>query len=197
MNKKGFSKVVELLDNIGIWISAALIIFTMFYVALDVLGRLLFKTSIGGGTEALICLITVWIGYMALSYTTKTGGHVAMTFVSDKLYGRVKLADDIIVSLITLIFYVFMVYATWKAFMADFTANTIVDATFSFKLRLWWGKIAMPVGCAVQILASLSVIIEKIYSWKQGVFPGKKLSIQEEIKAEEKAKEIGKEEKKS
>lgn len=185
MKRNPLSKCVEILDNIGIWVSAACIIFTMFYVSADVLGRLLLKRTIGGGTEALICLITVWVAYMSLSYTTKTGGHVAMTFFSGKLYGRAKLIDEIFVSSMTLLFYVVMFYAAWKMFMTDFTHNTIVDATFSFKLRLWWGQIAMPIGCAVQVLASLGSILENIYDLIHGNLPQKELTIQEEIKAEE------------
>ena len=187
MKQNPLSRFVEKMDNVGIWIAAAGIIFTMFYVAIDVLGRLIFKVTIGGGTEALVCLITVWVGYMSLTYTTKTGGHVAMSFFSDKLYGKKKLYDEIFISLITLIFFVFFTYAALKAWHNDFVKNTIVDASFSFKLRLWWGEIAMPIGTIAQIIASLSTILEKAYCLRHGILPEKTVTIQDEVKMQEAA----------
>jgi len=188
LKQNPLSRFVEKMDTVGIWIAAVGIIFTMFYVAIDVLGRLIFKVTIGGGTEALVCLITVWVGYMSLTYTTKTGGHVAMSFFSDKLYGKKKLYDEIFISLITLIFFIFFTYASLKAWHNDFVKNTIVDASFSFKLRLWWGEIAMPIGTIAQIIASLSTIVEKIYCLRHGILPEKTITIQDEVKMQEKAK---------
>lgn len=162
------TKIVNTLENICIWISAALIVFTMFYVGADVLARLLFKVTIGGGTEALICLVTVWVAYMALPYTTRTGGHVSMSFVSDRLHGKAKLIDNIFISVVSCAFFVIATYATFKMFRGDLRNNTIVDATFPFKLRLWWGELAMPIGCGIQILACLCSIVQNINRFVRG-----------------------------
>lgn len=162
MKADPITRFVSKLEDICVWISAALIVFTMFYVALDVLARLLFKTSIGGGTEALICLVTVWVAYMAVPYTTRIGGHVSMSFLSDRLHGKVKLIDNIFISVVSCVFFILLTYATFKMFVGDFTSNTIVDAAFPFKLRLWWGRLAMPIGCVIQVLACLCTVVKNV-----------------------------------
>ena len=169
MKADPITRFVTKLEDICVWISAALIVFTMIYVTLDVVARLVFKTSIGGGTEALICLVTVWVAYMAVPYTTRTGGQVAMSFVSDRLRGKAKLIDNIFISVVSCVFFIILTYATYQMFMGDFANNTIVDATFPFKLRLWWGRLAMPIGCIIQVLACLCTIVKNVRMLASGV----------------------------
>lgn len=160
---QSISRVFSKVETALAWIGGLGIMFTMFYVAIDVLARFLFKTSIGGGTEQLVSMITVLVGYAPLAYTMAGNGHVTMTAVTDHLHGRAKLLNAMWVSLFCAAFCLLMLYVTGKAgFLRAYSTKEIVDALFPFKLYIWYGKLGQPIGLCAVTLTSVIMFIHSL-----------------------------------
>ncbi len=154
-----FSKIETALA----WVGGCGIMVTMFYVSIDILARLVFKTSIGGGTTQLVSMITVLVAYSPLAYTLRQKGHVTMTVLTDRLKGRAKILSDIWVYFFCTLFFLGMLYITGKAgFLRAYGSREVVEASFPFKLYLWYGKIGQPIGTAVMMVTSFLMFIRSL-----------------------------------
>jgi TRAP-type C4-dicarboxylate transport system permease small subunit len=156
---KKFSPVVKCFA----WLGGFSIFFSMIYVTADILTRLLFKSSIGGGTDQLVSMITVFVAYMPLAYTMAQKGHVTMTIFTGKLNGKKKIINDMWVGLFCTVFFVVFFYMTLKSgFMRAYTTGEIIETSFSFKLYIWYGKIALPIGTLIMAVTCFLMFVDSL-----------------------------------
>jgi TRAP-type C4-dicarboxylate transport system permease small subunit len=182
------AKRFEIIGTVLAWVGGAAIFFTMVYVTADVAARFLLKISIGGGTDQLVSMVTVFVGYMPLSYTMAKNGHVTMTVLTDRMKGRKKLVTNMWIGFYCTLFFLLMFYVNYNiGFIRSFATKEIVEASFSFKLYLWYGRIALPIGIASMIVTSFFMFLDALVN----LINYKKWNVAEQLAASKNAQTNG------
>jgi len=104
---KRFIRLVEILNNVSGYLSALLVLFSIGLIAVHVFARRVLNSPLLFGEE-VSCYLLLWMTFLGLAYTMKTGGHVRVDVFVRRFSDRSKLLfhklPNILGILFTLIF---------------------------------------------------------------------------------------------
>jgi len=153
---------VERLASIG---SGYLITFLMLLVVCDVIYRFTLSKSIAGA-YTLSEMIMVGICFLALSFTQKEKGHVAVDFVVVRLEGKPYQTMEIISSLLSFVICVLLFYrATIEARIAVdirlVTSGIVEWPAWPLKIVVAFGFLLLGIRVAIQLSQQIYFAFKK------------------------------------
>lgn len=155
-NRKGtLGKILGLSS----WIGIAFILLIMAVVAADVFMRYTFNAPIAGAME-YCALFMSWVAYIAIGNTMYTGGHMQMTSFYDKYPPKFKCIANVIIALFGCVLFTLVMTSSWTAFIKSFTTKEMMQS--SRVVYYWIGKLALPIGSFLFVVAGVGLIIENI-----------------------------------
>ena len=116
------ANIIHKINNWVTYISVAVLLIMVFFVAADVIGRYLFDRPILGGMEIQELMMVVII-FLALGITTFDKQHVYVELLVIRLKGRTLAIVNSIATLASLIFIALLIWQTAKNGLNDLTSE--------------------------------------------------------------------------
>lgn len=155
-----FSRTVKKLSDIINEVANWGIVLSMILVVLNVILRAVFKRPILG-TYEYVCFLAAIIVGCGIAYCAAVDGHIAISFILEKLKKRTQNVIEVITSVITLLG---MLVFTWRMFLyaARLAANNEVSPTTQtpFYLFIYITAIGFLVLCLVLLDKAIKALKE-------------------------------------
>lgn len=121
-----------------------LILAITLIIVVDAGGRFLFDKPLLGGVEISKVLLA-WILFCSLTWSLLQGAIVQVTMVIGRLPTRLYLVFEVLIAILSLLFFGLVVYAGWLQFWESFVVGEEMAAPIW--VPFWLAKLAVPVGC--------------------------------------------------
>ncbi len=124
----------------------------MLLTTADAGGRYLFNRPILAAFEITTNYLMVAAIFLALPHAYRTGANIRVTFLADRLRGPVKLAVNLLVQLVSMLYCAALVFATARQ-----AYNMLVTRTMLTNLDLpqWPGHLVVSIGLFLTTLLML------------------------------------------
>jgi len=147
------------------FVGVYLILFLMFLITADVLGRYLFSFPILGTYDAGQNLM-VFIVFFCLAYAKKMGSHVRVTSVVQLLSERNQKLVETWVHLVGIFFFVLIAYAGWGAAIESYNKNEGFVQLWYFDILfpIYPAKFGLVLGAVIMVSQMAFDLIENLAS---------------------------------
>lgn len=146
-------------NNAQIAISGGITLFLTIWITLDITKRFFTGTPLPV-TYNLSEMLLGWIIFIPMAYTLVVGQHVRVTILTDRLRPRWRLASDIFVYLVALVFFGTLTYYAWPFFWSSFSIREIIAP--GVFLPWYMGKITLFIGMLLITAMCLLYILDRI-----------------------------------
>ena len=99
-------------------------------------------------TEELARYLLILVTVLGIGKVSKTGDHLGVFFIRDRLKGRVKATVYIFNILVSILFTIVMIYATYRAYIQNYDTR----GTLLLWFRVRWLYLAMDFGCVLMLV---------------------------------------------
>lgn len=148
-------KVMQTIERCVYWIVVVLTGLLVVLVSVNVFARYVLSTGILWAEE-VTRLVFVWMVFLGAFLALCQDGHLAITFVTDRLPARGALVVRIAVGLLTAIF--LGVVAHYGALLVRQTLN-FGRTTPILGISAAWGYLSVPVSCVLMLLKTLQRLL--------------------------------------
>ena len=152
--------VVKLLLVIG----AGILALMMFLTVVDVVGRYVFNMPIDGAFELTEFMMAIFVPF-ALVYCERQKSHIAVDLVFDKLPKAISLIIEIIVVVMTMIYFAIIgwqsVLAVGEEYANSIKSTVLLISTYPFFIPLLIAFFLLAVLLLVHLLGTLSTVKRK------------------------------------
>jgi TRAP-type C4-dicarboxylate transport system permease small subunit len=139
--------------------STALILFTMCFVALEIIMRHWFNAPIQGHLELSSLFVPV-IVFAAVSYTQSQNAHVGMTLIVDNLPEGVKNKVEIFTLCLTILTCAVLAYFSFKFTYGEWEIDNVTE-TPPYWLT-WKSAVFIPIGYSLIAMRCLLQMVHRI-----------------------------------
>jgi TRAP-type C4-dicarboxylate transport system permease small subunit len=139
----------------------------MLLTTADAGGRYLFNRPITGAYEITTNYLMIAAIFMALSFGYREGAYIRVTFLADRLPGKVKLAVNYLVQTVSMLYGVLLIIATYQQALRVISDHTTLSS-LDF-IPLGPAYVIVPVGLFFMSLAML-LDIGKVRKGKSPLF---------------------------
>lgn len=143
------------LDKATQWVCIALILLMSVEVLIAVFFRYALNAPIKWGEE-LARLIMVWAGLLGISIALKSGEHIGLEMLTNRLSGRSLYLVKLIVNL--MIFAFLLVLFTWGVVICR---EAWVSFMPGLQISWTWSHLAVPVTAAIQLVHIFAWLVEQ------------------------------------
>jgi TRAP-type C4-dicarboxylate transport system permease small subunit len=146
-------KLLNGCEKIMLYVSAMSTFVLMLLTTADAGGRYLFNRPITGAYELTTNYLMIAAVFMAMSFGYREGAYIRVTFLVDRLPGKVKLVINHIVQVISMLYGVLLVIGTLQQALRVFSDHTTLSS-LDF-VPLGPAYLIVPVGLFFMSLAML------------------------------------------
>ncbi len=139
----------------------------MLLTTADAGGRYLFNRPITGAYEITANYLMIAAVFLATTYAYRGGAYIRVTFLADRLPGKVKLVVNHLVQVVSMLYGVLLVIATYQQVSRVSSDHTTLSS-LDF-IPLWPAYVIIPVGLFFMSLAML-LDIRKVRKGKSPLF---------------------------
>ena len=141
------------------WASGVLLVFVMFFISAEIIGRFLVNHSFLGIVD-IVELCVLVLTFIALSITQKHNAHISMDLVTNKYTGsRTGYIIDSVNLVLMLLVAVFLFYVT-AVYTGYLNSYHIRSDLIKMPVVPW--AVFMPIGCAVFIVRAIFKSIDSV-----------------------------------
>jgi TRAP-type C4-dicarboxylate transport system permease small subunit len=140
-------------------ISAACVLILMVLVIADIFGRYLFNSPVPM-TYEVGSFLMVFVVFLGLAYTQRTGAHIRVEFFTLHLSARVRAMLDILASVLGLLLYITIVYQSFIWAWASWQVGDYVSGLVNSPR--WPSQFVVPLGAALLCLQFLADIVQRV-----------------------------------
>ena len=146
-------KVLNSCETIMLYVSTMSTFVLMLLTTADAGGRYLLNRPITGAYEITANYLMIAGVFMALCFGYREGAYIRVTFLADRLPGKVKLAVNHIVQVISMLYGVLLVIGTFQQTLRVFSDHTTLSSVDFIPLGPAY--LIVPVGLFFMSLAML------------------------------------------
>jgi TRAP-type C4-dicarboxylate transport system permease small subunit len=158
-------KFINLLSEIAGYMSVTAIAAAMLVITYEVLARYLFRWPTVWEIEAAVFLL-IFSTFVGSTYTLKYGGHISMDMVSQKLKPRSRAYLEVVTSLASLVFCIFVTVKGWEMWWEAYLQGWASDSIWA--PPLWIPYLFLPVGFTCMCLQFVALIAGKLAIIRSG-----------------------------
>ena len=157
---RAFVKVNDIAGNLAVWISAALLVYIVCHISVEIVLRSFFATS----TFSMDEFVGYAIGsmtFLSLAHTFRHRKHIRVSILQSFIKGRAAIAVELICIAFTFGITLFLARYIWRTLARDFTRGT-VSPTLT-ETPIWLIDNAIFIGLILfmtQLLASAFVTVK-------------------------------------
>ena len=158
--KKGIVEILNTLENHFLVFGFAILIVVGF---LQVVMRTVFNNSLSW-SEELIRYIYIWLCWVGVSLAQRRGEHIQLTFIADLLPKKVQKVLGILVSILLIVFTIWLVYMGFTL-----TAQVAASNARSTALRIPMFIVyaAFPMGNLFYCLRIIGLLVKQVKDIKK------------------------------
>ena len=146
-------KVLNGCERIMLYVSTMSTFVLMLLTTADAGGRYLFNRPITGAYEITSNYLMIAAVFMALTFGYREGAYIRVTFLVDRLPGKVKLVVNHLVQVISMLYGVLLVIGTFQQALRVFSDHTTLSSVDFIPLGPAYAIV--PVGLFFMSLAML------------------------------------------
>lgn len=158
-------KFINLLSEIAGYMSLTAIAMAMLVITYEVLARYLFRWPTVWEIEAAVFLL-IFSTFVGSTYTLKHGGHISMDMVSQKLNPRSRAYLEVVTSLASLVFCIFVTVKGWEMWWEAYIQGWASDSIWA--PPLWIPYLFLPVGFTCMSLQFVALIAGRLATLRRG-----------------------------
>ena len=157
---RAFVKVNDIAGNLAVWISAALLVYIVCHISVEIVLRSFFATS----TFSMDEFVGYAIGsmtFLSLAHTFRHRKHIRVSILQSLIKGRAAIAIELICIAFTFGITLFLARYIWRTLARDFTRGT-VSPTLT-ETPIWLIDSAIFIGLILfmtQLLASAFLTVK-------------------------------------
>ena len=157
---RAFVKVNNIAGNLAVWISAALLVYIVCHISVEIVLRSFFATS----TFSMDEFVGYAIGsmtFLSLAHTFRHRKHIRVSILQSFIQGRAAIAVELICIAFTFGITLFLARYIWRTLARDFTRGT-VSPTLT-ETPIWLIDSAIFIGLVLfmtQLLASAFLTVK-------------------------------------
>ena len=157
---RAFVKVNDIAGNLAVWISAALLVYIVCHISVEIVLRSFFATS----TFSMDEFVGYAIGsmtFLSLAHTFRHRKHIRVSILQSFIKGRAAIAIELICIAFTFGITLFLARYIWRTLARDFTRGT-VSPTLT-ETPIWLIDSAIFIGLILfmtQLLASAFLTVK-------------------------------------
>ena len=126
----------------------------MLLTTADAAGRYLLNRPILAAYELTTNYLMVAAVFLAMPYAYRQGANIRVTFLADRLRGKIRLAVDHVVQLVSILYCAVLVVATWRQTRHMHSTGT----TFvTFEIPLWPAHLLVFLGL---LLTTIYLVVD-------------------------------------
>ncbi len=121
---RAFVKVNDIAGNLAVWISAALLVYIVCHISVEIVLRSFFATS----TFSMDEFVGYAIGsmtFLSLAHTFRHRKHIRVSILQSFIKGRAAIAVELICIAFTFGITLFLARYIWRTLARDFTRGTV------------------------------------------------------------------------
>ena len=160
-------KLLDGCERVMIYVSTLSTFFLMLLTTADAGGRYLFNRPITGAYEITTNYLMIAAVFMAMAYGYREGAYIRVTFLADLLPGKVKHVINYFVQVVSMLYGVLLVIATFLQGLRVFSDHTTLSS-LDF-IPLWPAYLIVPVSLFFMSLAML-LDIRKVRTGESSLF---------------------------
>jgi len=160
-------KLLRGCETVMLYVSTMSTFVLMLLTTADAGGRYLFNRPITGAYEITTNYLMIAAIFMALSFGYREGAYIRVTFLADRLPGKVKLAVNYLVQTVSMLYGVLLIIATYQQALRVISDHTTLSS-LDF-IPLGPAYVIVPVGLFFMSLAML-LDIGKVREGKSPLF---------------------------
>lgn len=153
MQEVHVDKFLAPIENAMRWIIIVLTGFMLFWVFFQVLTRYFFSYTPSFGEE-LARYVFVWIVFLCLPIVAKSGGHMAIEFVTTRVKGRALRAITIAADTLTAVFLAIMIVGGMEM---------VIDMSYqlspALRLSMSFVYVVIPFGCLIMLCNTSAAVV--------------------------------------
>lgn len=154
------NKIIRYIDKLEEILLVLMFIFMVLIIFVQVIMRYVFNNSLAW-SEELGKFLFVWLSWVGISIGAKSGEHIKITLLIDKMPAPIAKAMNVLSELIVI---GICAVTTYYGIKLVSTQASVYYA--GIKISMSWGYLAVVVGCILMIIRSLIAIIDSISSNK-------------------------------
>lgn len=162
--KKENNLIMMAWENLEVSIGVATLATLTVICFMQVVARYVFQYSFRW-SEEISRFLVVWCTFGGSAYAFRKGAHVSITFVVDRLPGKVHSLVWVFSRLATILFFAVLGYNGWLHTIQQFVNKQVAPAT---RLPVAIPYSAVPIGCVLIILRLIYQLIAEIRKQKVG-----------------------------
>ena len=151
---KGLAGVEDALGLAGVVLLGVI----MVWVVANIVARYVFNHPFAWHIDTTEMAFAVAV-FFGLAFTHRTGGHVRMDIILNRMRPRAYNAVETVNSTIALLMFALLTVATWRATML---ALDYGDVTASARLANWPARLALPIGAFLLVLRLALRVVQHI-----------------------------------
>jgi TRAP-type C4-dicarboxylate transport system permease small subunit len=160
-------KLLNGCERVMLYISTMSAFALMLLTTADAGGRYLFNRPITGAYEVTTNYLMIAAIFMGVSFGYREGAYIRVTFLADRLPGAVKLAVSYLVQMLSVLYGVLLVVATYEQALRTIATHTTLSS-LDF-IPLGPAYVIVPVGLLFMSLAML-LDIRKVKKGESSLF---------------------------
>jgi TRAP-type C4-dicarboxylate transport system permease small subunit len=138
-------------------ISVVIMALLLFSTLLTVVLRYIFSSLAGWSGAELPSLLLMWTISAGIPLAVRSGSHLKVDVINEFITGHVKVFYDIVINLVSIIFYILLFSLLWK-----FIDNSLKVTSPMMNIPLIWFYSSMIIGAGLSMFFLLSEIITNI-----------------------------------
>ncbi|MDT8858929.1 TRAP transporter small permease [Alkalihalobacillus sp. MEB130] len=146
---------VDFINRMVGYVLALMLSLMSIFICWQVFARKVIGSSLSWSEEVSRFLM-VWVVLLGAAYALKRGELIAVEILPEYLSDKGKKIIFLIVSLISLVFYVVLMFFGWQI-----TQSVAVQIAPGTGISMFWVYLSLPVGGALLILNTLYLMIKK------------------------------------
>lgn len=163
--KSPTSKLHFAWENIELSICLICMVAMTAITFVQVIARYVFLNSLTWAEE--ICrFLVVWLTFAGSAYAFRKGAHVSITALADRLPNKLRVILNILISLVTIFFFVVLLYYGWEHTYQQILNGQVAPAT---RLPIAISYLAVPIGSLLVILRLAYDFFKMLKNLKAGV----------------------------
>lgn len=160
--KNNFSNCVEIVSVGAGYLSIFIVIFFLFGTIADVFARTVINRPIAGIIEYCSVLLPPMV-FLGLAMVQKNDGHINVTLVLSRLAERKRLYQEIINTIICVLFVSILGYETLIGAIHSYQINEFRYGVVGQDINIWWAKFGITFGCWILFLQYISDLLRKLF----------------------------------
>lgn len=160
-------KVLALCERVMLYISTLSTFILMLLTTADAGGRYIFNRPITGAYEISTTYLMIAGIFMGMSFGYRQGSYIRVTLLTGHLKGKVKVAVNTFVQIISLLYGVLLVIATYRQALRTFEMHTTLSSLDYIPVGPAY--VIVPVGLFFMCLAML-IDLPKVRKNKSPLF---------------------------